>query len=86
MDDEEEDMSRPTSQYWGTPFRDVKYEDRPTHIGAGQALAGVTAALPTSQSQNNNSININTLSCGLQRQPHIPFHGKEGRHIEILLQ
>uniref|UniRef100_A0A3Q1HMF6 Uncharacterized protein n=1 Tax=Anabas testudineus TaxID=64144 RepID=A0A3Q1HMF6_ANATE len=59
MDDEEEDMSRPISQHWGTPFRDVKYEDLPTQISAGQALAGITA-----------------------RQPHIPFHGKKGLHVE----
>lgn len=86
MDDEEEDMSRPISQHWGTPFRDVKYEDLPTQISAGQALAGITAALPTSQSHNNNSIGINTLPCSLQRQPHIPFHGKKGLHVEVLLQ
>uniref|UniRef100_A0A3Q3E4V6 Bcl-2-modifying factor-like n=1 Tax=Labrus bergylta TaxID=56723 RepID=A0A3Q3E4V6_9LABR len=43
MDDEEEDMSRPISQLWGTPFRDIKYEDPSTQITAGQ-------------SHNNNSI------------------------------
>ncbi|XP_070843645.1 BCL2 modifying factor 2 [Chaetodon trifascialis] len=74
MDDEEEDMSRPISQLWGTPFRDVKYEDRATQIAAGQAHAVV----PTSQSHNNNSIGINTLPCGLYRQPRIPFHGNAG--------
>ncbi|XP_042246850.1 BCL2 modifying factor 2 isoform X2 [Thunnus albacares] len=74
MDDEEEDMSRPISQPWGTPFRDVKYENRATQI-AGQALPTVTAAVPTSQSHNNNSISINALSCGL---PRIPFHGNAG--------
>ncbi|XP_041814541.1 BCL2 modifying factor 2 isoform X1 [Chelmon rostratus] len=74
MDDEEEDMSRPISQLWGTPFRDVKYEDRATQIAAGQAIAVV----PTSQSHNNNSIGINTLPCGLYRQPRIPFHGNAG--------
>ena len=79
MDDEEEDMSRPISQLWGTPFRDVKYEDRATQIAAGQALAAVTAAVSTSQSHNNNSIGINTLPCNLLRQPRIPFHGKEGK-------
>ncbi|XP_027140136.1 BCL2 modifying factor 2 isoform X1 [Larimichthys crocea] len=78
MDDEEEDMSRPISQLWGTPFRDVKYEDRTTQIAAGQALAAVTAAVPTSQSHNNNSIAINTLPCSLFRQPRIPFHGNAG--------
>lgn len=78
MDDEEEDMSRPISQLWGTPFRDVKYEDRATQIAAGQALVAVTAAVPTSQSHNNNSIGINALPCSLHRQPRIPFHGKEG--------
>lgn len=86
MDDEEEDMSRPISQLWGTPFRDVKYEDRATQIAAGQALAAVTAAVPTSQSHNNNnSIGINTLPCTLYRQPRIPFHGKEGPDNESLL-
>uniref|UniRef100_A0A671V631 Uncharacterized protein n=1 Tax=Sparus aurata TaxID=8175 RepID=A0A671V631_SPAAU len=78
MDDEEEDMSRPISQLWGTPFRDVKYEDRATQIAAGQALAAVTAAVSTSQSHNNNSIGINTLPCSLLRQPRIPFHGNAG--------
>lgn len=76
MDDEEEDMSRPISQPWGTPFRDVKYEERATQIAAGQALAAVTAAVSTSQRHNNNS--VNTLPCSLHRQPRIPFHGKEG--------
>ncbi|KAM9840154.1 BCL2 modifying factor 2 [Aulostomus maculatus] len=76
MDDEEEDMSRPISQLWGTPFRDVKYEDRATQIESRQALAAVTAAVPTPQNHNNNS--ISTLSCSLHRQPHIPFHGNAG--------
>jgi len=76
MDDEEEDMSRPISQLWGTPFRDVKYEDRTTQMAAGQALAAVTAAVHTSQGHNNNS--INTLPCSLRRPPRGPFHGKEG--------
>ncbi|KAM4522201.1 BCL2 modifying factor 2 isoform 1-T2 [Odontesthes bonariensis] len=72
MDDEEEDMSRPISQLWGTPFRDVKYEDRTTQMAAGQALAAVTAAVHTSQGHNNNS--INTLPCSLRRPPRGPFH------------
>ncbi|XP_026174852.1 bcl-2-modifying factor-like [Mastacembelus armatus] len=78
MDDEEEDMSRPISQLWATPFRDVKYEDRATQIAAGQALAAVTATVPTSQSHNNNSISISTLPCSLHWQPRIPFHGNAG--------
>uniref|UniRef100_A0A3Q3II46 Uncharacterized protein n=1 Tax=Monopterus albus TaxID=43700 RepID=A0A3Q3II46_MONAL len=60
MDDEEEDMSRPISQLWGTPFRDVKYEDRATQIAAGQALTAVSAAVSTSQSYNNNSISVSS--------------------------
>ncbi|KAK2856278.1 hypothetical protein Q5P01_005013 [Channa striata] len=78
MDDEEEDMSHSMSQPWGTPFRNVKYEDQATQIAAGQALTGIISALPTSQSRNNNSISINTLPCSLQRQPRIPFHGNAG--------
>ncbi|XP_068199257.1 bcl-2-modifying factor-like [Antennarius striatus] len=78
MDDEEEDMSRPISQLWGTPFRDIKYEDRATQITAGQALAAVAAAVPSSQRHGNSSIGINTLSCSLLRQPRIPFHGNAG--------
>ncbi|KAF3849817.1 hypothetical protein F7725_019536, partial [Dissostichus mawsoni] len=70
MDDEEEDMSRPISQLWGTPFMDVKYEERVTQIAAGQAMAAVTT-----NSHNNNSIGINSLPCGMHRQPRIPFHG-----------
>lgn len=73
MDDEEEDMSRPISQLWGTPFRDIKYEDQATQM-AGQALA----VAPTSQSHNNNSIGSIRPSCGLHWQPHVPFQGKEG--------
>lgn len=73
MDDEEEDMSRPISQLWGTPFRDIKYQDQATQM-AGQALAVV----PTSQRHNNNSIGSSRPSCGLQWQPHVPFQGKEG--------
>ncbi|XP_056219280.1 BCL2 modifying factor 2 isoform X1 [Seriola aureovittata] len=78
MDDEEEDMSQPISHLWGTSFRDVKYEDRATPIAAGQALTAVTAAVPTSQSHNNNSISVNTLPCSLHWQPRIPFHGNAG--------
>uniref|UniRef100_A0A8C3AH06 Uncharacterized protein n=1 Tax=Cyclopterus lumpus TaxID=8103 RepID=A0A8C3AH06_CYCLU len=75
MDDEEEDMSRPISQLWGTPFRDLKYEERATQIAAGQALAAVTAAV----------IGINTLPCGLHRQPRIPFHGYALGPVPFLL-
>lgn len=81
MDDEEEDMSRPISQHWGTPFGDVKYEDRPTRIAAGQAAAGITAALPTSQSHNNNVGSVSALPCSVLRQPHVPFHGEDGVHV-----
>lgn len=71
MDDEEEDMSRPISQLWGTPFRDIKYEDRATQM-AGQALA----VGPTSQSHNS-SISSSRPSCALHWQPRIPFQGAE---------
>lgn len=86
MDDEEEDMSRPISQPWGTPFRDVKYEECATQIAAGQALATVAAAVPASQSHNNNNNSIginNTLPCTLYRQPHVPFHGKEWESLSV---
>ncbi|XP_047429192.1 BCL2 modifying factor 2 [Mugil cephalus] len=76
MDDEEEDMSRPISQPWGTPFRDVKYEERATQIAAGQAFAAVTAAVSTSQRHSSNS--VSTLPCGIHRRPRIPFHGNAG--------
>ena len=78
MDDEEEDMSQPILQLWGASFREVKYEDRATPFAAGQALAAVTAAVPPSQSHNNNGISINTLPCSLHWQPRIPVHGKKG--------
>ncbi|KAM9703866.1 uncharacterized protein ACNS7B_002416 isoform 2-T2 [Menidia menidia] len=71
MDDEEEDMSRPISQLWGTPFRDIKYEER-REMAAGQALTAVSAAVQTLQGHNNNS--INALPCSLHRLPHGPFH------------
>uniref|UniRef100_A0A3B3DRZ6 Bcl2 modifying factor 2 n=1 Tax=Oryzias melastigma TaxID=30732 RepID=A0A3B3DRZ6_ORYME len=35
MDDEEDDMSRPVSQLWGTPFRDVKFQERAIQITGG---------------------------------------------------
>lgn len=71
MDDEEEDMStRPISQSWGTPFRDVKYEDPTTQVAAGQALPA--PAVPATQSHNNISISNN-----LHQPPRVPFHGKE---------
>ncbi|XP_041832376.1 bcl-2-modifying factor-like [Melanotaenia boesemani] len=76
MDDEEEDMSRPITQSWGTPFRDLKYEDQATQIAARQALTAITAAVPTSQGHNNNS--VNTLPCRIHRQQRIPFHGNAG--------
>ncbi|XP_061562940.1 BCL2 modifying factor 2 [Cololabis saira] len=75
MDDEEEDMSQPISKLWETPFRDIKYEDQATQMAAGQALAAVTAAMPTSQGHNNS---INLLPCSLLRQPCIPFRGNAG--------
>ncbi|KAF0023504.1 hypothetical protein F2P81_024134 [Scophthalmus maximus] len=78
MDDEEEDMSQPISQLWGSSFRDIKYEDQARPIAAGQALAAVTAAVPASQSHNNNSIGINMPPCSLHWQPRIPFHGSAG--------
>ncbi|CAN9507387.1 unnamed protein product [Ophioblennius macclurei] len=88
MDDEEEDMSRPISQLWGTTFREVKYEERATQIAAGQALAAVTATaaaaaataatVSTSQSHTNNN-SIDALPCAFHRQqPRIPFHGNAG--------
>lgn len=84
MDDEEEDMSRPISQPWGTSFREL-YEDRTTQIVAGQALAAV-AAVPASQSHNNNNNSIginNTLACTLYQQPRVPFHGKERESLSV---
>ncbi|KAM6915002.1 BCL2 modifying factor 2 [Xenentodon cancila] len=75
MDDEEEDMSQPISKLWETPFRDIKFEDQATQMAAGQTLAAVTAAVPTSQGHNNS---INLLPCGLHRQPCIPFPGNAG--------
>ncbi|XP_055005088.1 BCL2 modifying factor 2 isoform X2 [Boleophthalmus pectinirostris] len=75
--EDEEDMSRPISQFWGTPFRDIKYEDPTSPMAAGQALAAVTVAVPTAQSHNN-SISINALPCSLHWQPRTPFHGNAG--------
>ncbi|CAL9692365.1 unnamed protein product [Knipowitschia caucasica] len=71
--EDEEDMSRPISQLWGTPFRDIKYEDPTSHMAAGQALAAVTVAVPTAQSHS-----INALPCSLHWQPRAPFHGNAG--------
>uniref|UniRef100_A0AAQ4PNU4 Bcl2 modifying factor 2 n=1 Tax=Gasterosteus aculeatus aculeatus TaxID=481459 RepID=A0AAQ4PNU4_GASAC len=74
MDDEEEDMSRPISHLWEMPFRDLKYDDRATHIGqAGRALA-TAAAAPTSQGHNNNNNDVDAMPCILQLQPRVPFH------------
>lgn len=74
MDDEEEDMSRPISQLWGTPFRDIKYEDQATQMAA-QAL-GVVPTPPSHH--NNNSIGSGRPTCGLHWQPHVPFQGEDG--------
>ncbi|XP_072772252.1 BCL2 modifying factor 2 [Nerophis lumbriciformis] len=70
MDDEEEDMSRPISQLWGTPFREAKYEERAMQLQS--RLSAVSVATPTSLSLNNNN-SINMLACSLQ--PRVPFHG-----------
>lgn len=64
-------MSRPISQLWGTPFRDIKYEERAGM--AGQALA-VTPS-PQTHNSNNNSIGVGRPSCGLHWQPRVPFQG-----------
>lgn len=74
MDDEEEDMSRPISQIWGTPFRDIKYEERATQM-AGQALA----VGPTPQSHDG--ISTGRPPCALHWQPRVPFQGEEGRNV-----
>ncbi|KAM9798460.1 uncharacterized protein ACB057_009536 [Neosynchiropus ocellatus] len=72
MDDEEEDMLRPISQLQGTPFGNLKFEERATQFSAGQPASAVT-----SQSHNNNN-SVGTPPCGPQRQPHVPFHGNAG--------
>ncbi|XP_062407383.1 BCL2 modifying factor 2 [Sardina pilchardus] len=40
MDDEEEDMFRPISRCWGTPFMDVKFEDRATQTNSSAVVPG----------------------------------------------
>uniref|UniRef100_A0A3P9JZK2 Bcl2 modifying factor 2 n=1 Tax=Oryzias latipes TaxID=8090 RepID=A0A3P9JZK2_ORYLA len=67
MDDEEDDMSRPVSQLWGTPFRDVKFQERAIRISAGEDVT----AMPASQ---ENSTDV--PSCRFRWQPRMPFHGE----------
>uniref|UniRef100_A0A3P9I9G1 Uncharacterized protein n=1 Tax=Oryzias latipes TaxID=8090 RepID=A0A3P9I9G1_ORYLA len=67
MDDEEDDMSRPVSQLWGTPFRDVKFQERAIRISAGEDVT----AMPASQ---ENSTDV--PSCSFRWQPRMPFHGE----------
>ncbi|XP_078798693.1 BCL2 modifying factor 2 [Oryzias latipes] len=69
MDDEEDDMSRPVSQLWGTPFRDVKFQERAIQISAGEDVT----AMPASQ---ENSTDV--PSCSFRWQPRMPFHGNAG--------
>uniref|UniRef100_A0A1A7YBK3 Bcl2 modifying factor 2 n=1 Tax=Iconisemion striatum TaxID=60296 RepID=A0A1A7YBK3_9TELE len=76
MDDEEEDMSRPTSQLWGRTPRDIKYEDGTSQVAAGRALAAVTAAVVASPGHNNNS--ISSLPCSELRPP---LNGNAGLHF-----
>ncbi|XP_067098249.1 BCL2 modifying factor 2 [Osmerus mordax] len=64
MGDEEKGMSRPISQRWGTPFRDVKYEDP-----ASDATR--------SQGQNNNTLSCGLQAQPLRLfhagfRPHFP--------------
>ncbi|XP_048106911.1 BCL2 modifying factor 2 [Alosa alosa] len=40
MDDEEEDMFRPISRCWGTPFMDVKFEERTTQTNSLAIVPG----------------------------------------------
>uniref|UniRef100_A0A1A8IW53 Bcl2 modifying factor 2 n=2 Tax=Nothobranchius TaxID=28779 RepID=A0A1A8IW53_NOTKU len=74
MDDEEEDMSRPTSQLWGSTPGTAKYEDRALQMSAGQALAA--AAVVASHGRNNNS--ISSLPCSSLRPP---LNGNAGLHF-----
>ncbi|KAM9356043.1 uncharacterized protein KZ484_014073 [Pholidichthys leucotaenia] len=74
-DEEEEDMSQPTSQLWGASFG-VKHDDRASQIAAGQAFAAFTAALFASHSRYSNRVNM--LACVLQRQLRLPFYGYAG--------
>ncbi|XP_077409668.1 BCL2 modifying factor 2 [Vanacampus margaritifer] len=73
MDDEEEDTSRPISQLWRTPFRDLKYEERTTQIDARRtpAVAPTLALAPRVHDDNS----IAALACTLQMQHRVPFHG-----------
>lgn len=78
MDDEEDDMSRPVSQLWGTPFRDVKFQERAIQISAGEDVT----AMPASQ---ENSTDV--PSCSFRWQPRMPFHGEApASRGHILLQ
>ncbi|XP_077367221.1 zinc finger CCCH domain-containing protein 14 isoform X2 [Festucalex cinctus] len=72
MDDEEEDTSRPISQLWGTPFRDLKYEERTTQIEARRTPVAELALAPRLHDNNNS---ISALACTLQMQHRVPFHG-----------
>lgn len=63
MDDEEDDMSRPVSQLWGTPFRDVKFQERAIQITGGEDF-------PLQEHATD------VPSCSFRWQPRRPFHGE----------
>ncbi|XP_036066430.1 BCL2 modifying factor 2 [Oryzias melastigma] len=65
MDDEEDDMSRPVSQLWGTPFRDVKFQERAIQITGG-------GDFPLQEHATD------VPSCSFRWQPRRPFHGNAG--------
>lgn len=64
MDDEEEDMFRPISRCWGTPFMDVKFEDRATQTNS-------SAVVPRRGSGN-------LLPCRLAQESRPFFRGNAG--------
>lgn len=81
MDDEEEDMSLPTSQLRVLPFGDVKQHEQ---WSSSQTVATVTAAAVVATSQDHGNHGINAVSCSIHLQPHVPFNGKEWGDILTL--
>ncbi|XP_043961992.1 BCL2 modifying factor 2 [Gambusia affinis] len=83
MDDEEEDMSLPTSQLRVLPFGDVKQHEQ---WSSSQAVATVTAAAVVARSQDHGNHGINAVSCSIHLQPHMPFNGNAGAPLHLPAQ
>ncbi|KAM6954009.1 bcl-2-modifying factor-like [Aplochiton taeniatus] len=82
MDDEEEDVSRPVSQTWGTPFMEVKYEDSPSPSPAGRPSSDTMAGSVSSGDNEEEE----EESCRMGEQPSLFCHGTIGFRLHFPAQ